>query len=635
MVKILSLALVGALLQPFTAFATDLTTLEPVVVTATKLNTPTREVASSITVITAEEIEEKQQNTVLEALREVPAVDVVQSGGPGQQTSVFIRGANSEHTLVLIDGIEINDPSSPNRAFDFANLTTDNIERIEIVRGPESTLYGSDALGGVINIITKRGKGKPRLTVSAEGGAYNTSQEKIGLSGGNNLVNYSLFASYLNTDGFSSAGQEYGNDERDGSENFTASARIGLTPTDNFDFDFILRFTDTETDLDAFNGPGGDDPNYKSDNQVLAFRTEARLLLFNELWEQKLALSLTDYDRDTRDDKDALHPTDAVRSSFKGNLYKIDWQNNLYLHKTNTLTFGIEYEEEESDVKDFQDHVWLVAPTTKEFDKKADTTGYYLQDHIKLWDSFFTTLGIRHDDHQEFGSRTTYRIASTYVFKQTGTKMRATWGTGFKAPSLAQLYDPSAGNLNLNPEKSKGWDVGIEQPFGDDKASFSLAYFENDFEDLIITDYSTWPATYKNTNKAKTKGVEMTFTCHPLQDLLLNLTYTYTDTEDEVTGAELLRRPRNKFSANVNYNFLDRGNVNLNILYVGKREDWIGSAIDELADYTVVNLAASYKLTDTFRLFGQVDNLFDEDYEEVWGYGTTGIAGYVGASLTF
>ncbi len=635
MYKILAVALAGLLLQTSHSWSQTPQTLEPTIVTATKLETPAREVASSVTVITKEEIKSKQQPNVLEILRTVPGLDVVQSGGHGQQTSVFMRGANSEHTLVLIDGIEINDPSSPNRVFDFASLTTDNIERIEVVRGPESTLYGSDALGGVINIITKRGQGKPRLTVSTEGGSYKTHQEKIGLSGGNDLVNYTLFTSYLDTDGISSAGEDYGNDERDGYENVTASARIGLTPSDNFDIDFILRFTDTETDLDAFNGPGGDDPNYRSDYQSLALRTEARLLLFNELWEQKLGLSLTDYDRDTRDDKDAVRPNDAVRSSFKSNLYKIDWQNNLYLHKTNTLTVGIEYEEEELDVEDFQDQSWMFAPTTEEYDEKTNTTGYYLQDQIKLWDSFFTTLGIRHDDHEEFGSHTTYRIASTYSFKQTGTKIHATWGTGFKAPSLAYLYDPSSGNPDLDPEKSKGWDVGIDQPFWNNRASISLTYFENDFEDLIILDYSTWPAIAKNINEAKTKGVELGFTLNPLTDLLLSLSYTYTDAVEEETGDQLLRRPRNKFSANINYKFLDRGNANLNILYVGERDDYVGWSVSELASYTVVNLAVSYKLTDDFRLFGRVDNLFDEEYEEVWGYGTAGIGGYAGAEYTF
>jgi vitamin B12 transporter len=636
--RILPLALACLLSTASLSWSAVQQTLEPVIVTATKLETPAREIASSVTVITEEEIEQKQQPLVLDLLRSVPALNVVQSGGLGQQSSVFIRGANSEHTLVLIDGIEVNDPSTPSRSYNFEYLTTGNIERIEVVRGPESTLYGSDAIGGVINIITKKGQGIPSLTVSAEGGSYETHQEKIGLSGGNELVNYTLFASYLNSNGISAAGKDYGNDERDGYENLTASSRIGLTPTDNFDLDFFLRFTDAESDLDAFNGPGGDDPNYRSDYQALAFRTEARLLLFNQFWEQKLGFSLTDYDRDTRDDKDTVRPDDAVRSSFNGNLYKVDWQNNLYLHETNTLTFGIEYQEEEADIEDFQDHPYLPAPTTEEYDKRADTTVYYLQDQIKLWDSFFTSFGIRLDDHEEFGSRTTYRVASSYIFNQTGTKFRATWGTGFKAPSLGQLYDPSSGNPNLDPEKSEGWDAGIDQFFWGNRASVSLTYFENDFEDLIVSEVISWVpfiSTYQNVNKVKTKGVEFVFTLNPMTNLFFNLNYTYTDTKNEETGDELLRRPRNKFSANINYKFLDRGDVNLNVIYVGEREDYIGFVVDELDSYTLVNLAASFKLTENFRLFGRVDNLLDEDYEEVWGYGTAGIGGYAGAEYTF
>ncbi|MEZ4598195.1 MAG: TonB-dependent receptor [Syntrophotaleaceae bacterium] len=634
--RILSLALACLLSTASLSWSAVPQTLEPVVITATRLETPAREVASSVTVITEEEIKQKQQPDVLEILRTVPAVDVVQSGGLGQQTSVFMRGANSEHTLVLLDGIELNDPSTPSRFFDFANLTTDNIERIEIVRGPESTLYGSDALGGVINIITKKGQGKPRVTVSAEGGSYETYQGKIGLNGGNDLVNYSLFASYLDTNGISAAATDYDNDERDGYNNFTASTRIGLTPTENFDLDVILRFTDAESDLDAFNGPGGDDPNYRSDYQALAFRTQARFLLLNEVWEPKIGFSLTDYDRDTRDDIDAVQPFNFVRSSFKSNLYKIDWQNNLYLHKTNTLTAGIEYEKEKVDVKDLQS--WMDPLIPKEYDESTDTTGYYLQDQIKLWESFFTTLGLRHDEHEEFGSHTTYRIASTYIFNQTGTKVRASWGTGFKAPSLAQLYDPSSGNPDLDPEKSKGWDVGIDQTFWDNRVSVSLTYFENDFEDLIINEivsFSPFITTYRNVNEAETKGIEAGLNLIPLTNLILNFNYTYTDTKDKETGDELLRRPRNKFSVNINYKFLDRGDANITILHVGEREDFIGFEVGELESYTVVNLAASYKLSNNFRIFGRADNLFDEDYEEVWGYGTPGISGYAGAEYTF
>lgn len=223
--------------------------------------------ASSITVITAQEIREKQKTTVLEVLRTVPALDVVQTGGPGRETAVFIRGAKSEQTLVLIDGVEMNDPTSPRRAYDFAHLTTDNIERIEVLRGPQSPLYGSDAMGGVINIITKKGKEKMAAFASGEYGSFETLIGKAGVSGGNRLVNYSLGLSYSDTEGISAA------NEKDGYRNKSVSARVGFTPTEFFDLDFIFRYTDAKADIDNFGGAGGDDPNNTTKTKQLFFRT--------------------------------------------------------------------------------------------------------------------------------------------------------------------------------------------------------------------------------------------------------------------------------------------------------------------------------------------------------------------------
>ncbi len=647
MYKILAVALAGLLLQTSHSWSQTPQILEPIIVTATKLETPAREVASSVSVVTEEDIKTKQQTTIQEALRSVPAVDVVRQGGLGQQTSIFMRGANSEHTLVLIDGIQLNDPISPARFFDFANLTTDNIDRIEVLRGPGSTLYGSDALGGVINIITKKGQGQPRLTVSTEGGSYETHREKIGLSGGDDLINYSLTASYLDSNGISAASRKDGNSERDGYTNLSTSARVGLTPTDNFDLDFILRYIDSDADIDNSGGPGGDDPNFTLENKTLFFRTQARLVLLNELWEQKLGFSLSDYDRHSKDDVDTARPLDSSRSSYYSNLYKIDWQHNLFLSEANTLTLGIEYEKEKGKQKDqrtFAPAWWAPGETSSssELKERTSTFGYYLQDQIKLWDRFFTTLGVRLNDHDEFGTRTTYQVASTYLFPTSGTKVRASYGTGFRAPSLLQLYDPVfGGNPDLDPEKSKGWDVGLEQDLWEGRVALSLTYFENDFDDLIVNKYVDGQSIYLNVNEAKTKGIEFAVTCEPVTNVTCRASYTYTDTENKDTDEQLLRRPRNKFNADLTYRFLDRGNINLNLLYVGKRDDTFYNNVTELggrtelASYTVVNLAASFMVTDKVRLFGRVDNLFDEEYEEVWGYGTAGISGYVGGEYTF
>ncbi len=392
-------------------------TLEEVVVTATRVETPIEEIASSMTVISAKEIERKQKATVSEVLKGIQGLDVVQTGGRGGDTSIFIRGAKSEHTLVMIDGVEVNDPMSPGRSYNFGHLTVDNIERIEVLLGPQSTLYGSDAIGGVINIITKKGEGKPRFFLSTEGGSYTTFRETTGVSGGDKLVNYSLALSRFDTEGISAANKKDGNYERDGYENTSLSARVGLTPKENLDVDFILHYINAKTDLDNSGGVGGDDPNYVQNTKQFLFRPQIGLSLFDNRWIQRLGFSITEHDRDYKNKKDPQHPSEFVEGHYDGLLLKFDWQHNIQFYKTNTLTCGFEFEEEEGESK-WEDQ-WGLSIFPK---KTANTKGYYIQDQIKLWDRFFGTIGIRVDDHSRFGTETTYRIAPAYLIKETGTK---------------------------------------------------------------------------------------------------------------------------------------------------------------------------------------------------------------------
>lgn len=611
------------------------TEIEEVVITATRLDTPSSEVASSITVITNRQIEEQQKTTVLEVLREVPALDVVQAGGPGRMTSVFIRGANSEHTLVVLDGVEMNDPITPGGGYDFANLTTDNIERIEIIRGPQSTLYGSDAVGGVINIITKKGKGEPSGFVSAEGGSFKTFIEKGGVSGGNKWINYSLGLYRWDTEGISAANQKDGNREKDGYGSTSASVRLGVTPVEYFDVDFIFRYIAAKADIDNHGGVGGDDPNSTVDSKQLFFRTQARLSLFDDLWEQKLGFSLSKHDSDYHNDKDADHVSDLSRSTFEGQIVNFDWQHNLHIHRTNILTLGVETQEQQGKSDYYSESAW--GPYSSSFkNKTARRFSYYLQDKIRLWDSWFTTLGVRADDYGRLGTDITYRITSAYLIRQIGTKIKGTYGTGFKAPTIYQLYS-QYGDENLKPEKSTGWDVGVEQSLLGEKLTMGATYFRNELNQLI--DFDSGTSKYKNVAKAETSGVELFMFVRPIDDLTIRVSYTYTDTKDKSTGEELLRRPRNKFGFDLNYRFLEKGNVNLSVLYVGKRDDndYSTSTVKRVVmdDYVLANLAASYQITKNFQIFGRIENLFDADYEEVKGFGMPGISAFGGLKISF
>ncbi len=606
--------------------------IEEVVVSATRIEIPVREAGSSVTVISGSQIEEQQKPTVPDVLRTVPGLDVVKRQGA---TSVFMRGAKSEHTLVLIDGIEMNDPISPGRAFDFSYLTVDNIERIEVIRGPQSTLYGSDAIGGVINIITKKGKGSPSGFVSAEAGSFHTFRERAGISGGNSFANYSLGISRLDTEGISAADRDDGNHEDDGLENTTVSGRVGLTPGESFGLDVILRWIDAEADIDNSGGPGGDDPNYTTETQQLYFRSQASLLLLDDLWEQKLGFSLTDYSREGQNDTDADHPDDLSRDSYDGKIVKFDWQHDLYLHETNTLTLGAETEAEKGRSDYYSQSIY--GPYSSTFDEEtARTSSFYLQDRITLRDSLFTTLGVRVDDHNRFGTETTYRITTAYCINQSGTTIKGSYGTGFKAPTLYQLYS-AYGDETLDPEESTGWDVGVEQTLFGERLKLSATYFSNDFDDLIDYDTGLWK--YVNVAEALSHGIELVATLMPTDDLTIRAGYTYTDTQDKTTGEDLLLRARNRFGFNVNYRILNKANINLDISHIGSRYDndfstWPATRV-RLDPYTLVNLAASYCITGSVQLFSRVENLFDEEYEEVKGYGTAGFSVYGGLKVTF
>jgi len=254
-------------------------------------------------------------------------------------------------------------------------------------------------------------------------------------------------------------------------------------------------------------------------------------------------------------------------------------------------------------------------------------------------------MGLRIDDHDRFGSDTNYKVSSAWLIEKTRTKFKGSWGTGFKAPSLYQLYAPAnpawwflGGNSDLSPEKSESYDIGLEQKIWGDRVSFEITYFHNEFDDMIdyYVDPITWQGTYKNIAKAETQGMEVAISVEPIEGLKIGANYTYTDTEDKTTGLELLRRPEDKFRFNINYSFIGKGNVNLGLIYVGRRQDYDAN-LNRITQpsYTKVDLATTYDLTEYLQIFGRIENLFDKDYQEVHGYVTPGISFYGGVKATF
>ena len=607
--------------------------LSDIVVTATRTETPINELANSITIIDSAEIKRRNKTTVFDLLKDEYGISYTQSGGANKLASIYMRGSNPNHTLVLIDGIEINMTSDVGNSYDFSSLTPDNIERVEVLRGPQSTLYGSNAMAGVINIITKKGSGDPKFLIDGEGGSYGTYRGAAGVNGSADMFNYSVSVSRFKTAGFSSASSRYGNTEKDGSDNNNLSSRFGLDLSDNISLNFFYHFSKGSSDLDQSGGLHGDDSTYVSNMEEYELKGETELSLLNGMWKPILGISFFRNVRKYSFDTTTFN-RHSLRSLYDGRRVKTDFQNNIQLNDWNLITMGLETEIEEANSNDDYDSYLSIFP-----DNKAYTTGIYLEDQIKLQNNFFATVGVRFDKHNRFGEVTTYRIAPMYILPETGTKLKFTYGTAFHSPSLFDLYDPAYGNILLKPERNRGWDLGFEQNLKNNKLSFGMTYFNNQFKDLFGYDNN-----YKtiNIDRAETYGLEFFTVLDVTSKLKLKFNYTYTysmELEGPEKNLPLLLRPKDRINLVLYYTINDRINATAEIIHTGKRDDQYYLAFVPkrvtLPSYGIINLSATYTVLSYLDIYGRVDNLLNTYYEEIYGYGTAGLSGYLGFKLNF
>lgn len=610
-----------------------------VVVTADRIETPEREVGSSITVITSEDLARTRRTSVLEALRDVLGLTAFQNGGPGAAASVSIRGAASEHTLVLLDGLELNDPINPSRSFDLAHLPVSDVERIEVLRGPQSPLYGSDAMGGVINIITKTGQGKPRLAFMAEGGSFPSFTGDFGISGSGDRVDYSLALYHTRTAGVSAASAIYpGNVETDGYRNLSLSTRFGLAVGSNTRLSFTARATRARTEIDSFGGPGGDDPNSAQDYASSLVRLQLRSLSASTLWERTFVVSWVQARRDYLNPPDDIHPDESEEGAYRSSLLKLDWQNNLYLHPSHTLTAGLEIEQEQGRSDYAAETAWG-AVESRFPSILAASGGLYVLDRWKFGDRLIVSAGLRADRHSRSGPAVTFRVAPAWLVRSTGTKIRAALGTGFKSPSLYQLFAPGTswgpiGNAALRPERTTGWEAGLEQSLAGGRFVIEAAYFHNAFRDLVDFDFGLG---YVNVGRARTRGLELSLEARPVEGAFFRAAYTGLRAHNTLTGDELLRRPRDKFSAELGARLFGRLDLAASFLHTGRRPDRDFSVFPyptvTLPGYTLLGVALSAPAGPGFDLFIRLDNILDARYEPVWGYGAPGFSLSAGLRL--
>jgi vitamin B12 transporter len=607
--------------------------LDEVVVTASRIDTKKSQVASSVTVITNEELIKGQYRSVAEALRQVPGVDIVQSGPVGGNVAAFIRGANSEHTLVLLDGIELNNPATTNRAFNLANLTLENVERIEILRGPQSTLYGSDALGGVINIITKKAAEGANGYISSEAGSYESFTQVGGITYGTEDLDVSAGITRQDVGNISAASARTGNKEYDAYENTSLTGRVAYTPSELLDLSVSTRYAQSGADLDNSGGVGGDDPNRRLKNDEFFTIAQAKTHLLDDTLSQVLSISYSNHDLSDNNDPDAEHPIDLARSSYNGDLLKIDANNNWKVTDYFAFVLGGQTERERASSEFLSESAF--GPFEDTLGGRSARTNAVYSEAQAFWnDDASVDLGLRVDDHSIFGRAMTYRIAPA-VFVTSSTKLRGTVGNGFKAPSLVQLYS-SFGNPNLEAEKSTGWDVGIDQEVCGKTLTVSGSFFRNSFDNLISFNSSTF--VLENIARSHTQGVEFSGDWQIIESLTAKTTYTYTESEDEGTGESLLRRPRHKGSITLTYAPTEAFQTYVKWQGYGGRfdNDFSGATPSRvrLGGYGLVDIGASYTLTKSLSLFTRLENLFDKEYETVLGYGNFGAAAFGGVKFS-
>jgi vitamin B12 transporter len=646
------------LIASSTTAAAQSVTLPDVVVTATRTPQPIQRSGSAITVITAEEIERATASptrSVDDLFRRVPGVSLTQAGGPGQVQTVRIRGGDVRHTLVLVDGIRMNDPVSTGREFDFANLVLADIERIEVLRGPQSALYGSDAMGGVINIITRRGRGAPKASLAIEGGSFNTKEARGTVSGGNERVDFSVGFAGLDTDGFSAFGYRIprlrylapGGFEKDGADRRGVTGRVGVNLTDDVRVEVGGGSSYNRAEYDAAFLPFPDTPSLATSRLHNGY---GRLIAdtFGGALRNTVTTFANRTEREFRDVTFGLFGS-TRQTDFIGDRAGAEYQGDLSLGSFGLFTFGARAEREKAD--SFAETLApFPTPLARTIDAEQTTRSAFALHQVSLGERLHLSLGGRVDDVDDVDRFATWRATAAYQIPETGTKLRTSIGTGGKAPSLFQLYSPAFGTASLESERSIGVDAGIDQTFLNGGVTLSATAFHNRYKDLI--DFAASPGCridqafgcYFNVARADTSGFELSgeFAMVP-EFFRLRVVYTHLkavgEAIDPLTGLDgpelrLARRPADEGRIGFVFTPLAGLTVEPSIVFVGKRFSGFGE-IDRLPSYARIDAYAEYKLNDTFSLYGRAQNLTDTHYEEVKNYGTAGRSFYAGLRATW
>lgn len=587
------------------------TTMDTVIIEGSRLNQTATEVGSAVSIITAEDIEELGFDFAVDAVASAPGVTINQNGAYGGLANVRIRGAQTGQTLVLIDGVPVNDPSSTSGAVNFSRIDTENIERIEVLKGPQSTLWGTDAIGGVVSITTKSPEDGFGGSAFGEFGSYNTFRGGASVGNANDQGDFRLAIVGSSTDGISKADENNGNSEDDGYDALTLSGKAGVNFTNTTRLSTDIVWTETETDFDVFSGGAqgsvadGDSTN---ETEEVSANVSLTTTLFDERFENLFLFGYSDIDR--------RNFSSGVPSfSAKGDRTLLRYQGTFTVDDRNKIAFGAEQEE------------------THSGGDNATIDSLFALYEFKPIETLTLTGGVRRDEQDGFGSETTGRVAAAYNPTENLT-LRASWGQGFKAPSIFQstficgFCGLTAPNADLRPETSEAFDIGLDWRSSNGRTEFGVTLFDQESENLI--DFS-FTAGYENIEYVESQGVEV-YGAHQLTDTLtVSANYAYIDAQDG-DGNARVRVPEH--SGDVRLSFDPDGPFSGAVLvrYNGEEQN---SATVTVDSWTRVDVTGSYDLNERVQLFGRIENLFDEEYQQILGYGTPDLSGSIGIRLRY
>lgn len=597
----------------------------PDIVVSTGIPQFASQVGQAVTVIRRDEIERRQTVAISDLLATTPGVTVSRNGGLGTLTTVRIRGAEGEQTLTLIDGVRVNDPSSPGGGFDFASLLAGSVDRVEVLRGPNAVPWGSQALGGVVNVVTMPTSYGLRARANVEYGSFNSVFADAGISGGSGPITGSFNAGYLRTDGISAAAS---GTEPDGYRQYGAVGRVEVRLGNAFRLDLRGYFANSRTDIDGFASVAPflpvDDPEYARTQELYGY-AGLHADFADDRFKNVIAFTIADINRDNFD------PTFSTTTPLflaRGRSERYQYQGDFQVINALRLIGGVEYEKT----------------------RFTDGTVFKSRGVTSVWgeaivrppvDDLTLTVGVRHDDDSAYGGHTSWGANGIYTFR-TRTSIRASYAEGFKAPTLYQLYGPfGLGNPNLQPETARSYDIGLEQqliprfsegqPWG---LKASITWFHRDTRNQIDFDLGTF--SYGNIARTRAEGVEIALDVRPTNSLTLVTSYSFIDSQNRSPGAnfgkDLARRPHQSFSASVDWKTPVGLNLGATVLMVGDSFDDAANA-NRLDGYAILGVRADFPIGDRFSVYGRVDNVFDDRYTIVRGYGTPGRAVYGGIRM--